>query len=302
MGHNDSGSVAIILVNYNGASDTIECIESLERNTYNNYRIIVVDNCSTDDSVSLLKTAQDVHEFVLLCADINNGFSAGNNVGIRYALSNNFDFVLLLNNDTLVEPLFLEIMLSEYQKTGNNSVLTGTILYEKDRDMVWYAGGEINGLTARISHNYMNKSRSILPDKREQISFITGCEILIPTKAIHKVGLMDEDYFLYTEDADYSMRLSSNGYKLYYVPKSIIYHKVSASTSKISKISQYYSVRNRRIFLLKNFHFPKIVIAFAVADLQMLHRIIRKRLSFRTSIAGIIDFYCKRYGKTERQF
>ena len=294
------GKTAIILLNYNGADDTIECIESIKKSIYKNYEIIVVDNCSTDESVSVLEEYRQKTPFIFLQSESNNGFSAGNNIGIVKAQEQNFDYIMLLNNDTLVTPDFLQELLNAYERVDKGSVLSGTIMYAYEREKIWYAGGSYSEWTAKARHLRMNETVDAIPTEIEEVNFISGCEVLIPIGDIKKVGLMDEDYFLYTEDLDYSIRIKKAGIKMYYVPKSVIYHKVSSSTNKISKMVSYYSVRNKRILIKKHFSFPRKPVAILYTNLQSVHRMIKKRLSFKPAFFGWVDYYKHRFGKSDR--
>lgn len=233
--------VSIILVNYNGAADTLECIGSLTKVRYENREVIVVDNASTDGSVTALKAASGI---VLLEAPENLGFSGGNNMGIRYALDHGADYVLLLNNDTLVTEGFLEPLVAAAGDLGPKSVLTSKILYAGQRDTLWYAGGEFNRKLCRVSHTRINEKDS-LQEKRREVTFISGCCMLLHRSVIESLGELDEKFFLYCEDLEYCCRLRQGGCTLWYEPESVIFHKVSASTGRSSTLSVYYTVRNK---------------------------------------------------------
>lgn len=291
--------VGIVLVNYNGCEDTIDCLNSLLTSTYDNILTIVVDNLSTDDSVEILKGKEKELRFTLICSPENNGFSAGNNIGIRFAFDHGCSHVLLLNNDTVVTPDFLtEMMKYDDGKTA----LTGTILYYWKKDKVWYGGGTVNKFTGKTVHLHKEQTVEAVGSIPESVSFISGCEMLIPKRIVDSVGLMDEDYFLYGEDVDYSLRIGNHGFGLKYAPASIIFHKVSASTSKISKATQYYSARNRRLLIYRNLKWYQKITALVYTHLQTVHRIVQKRLTVRCVQAGIKDYYQKNFGKTDRSF
>ena len=147
--------IAIILVNYNGAEDTIDCIKSLSRIKNVEYEIVVVDNKSTDDSILKLKDFQKISKFILIEADCNKGFSAGNNIGIRYEA--NADYYLLLNNDTVVEPDFLNKLIYEIKENPRCGATISKILYYSQPDTIWYAGGSFNRKTARSEHYHFNQ-------------------------------------------------------------------------------------------------------------------------------------------------
>ena len=291
--------VGVVLVNYNGSEDTIDCLNSLLNSSYKNILTIVVDNLSTDNSEEILKEKEKELRFTLICSPENNGFSAGNNIGIRYAFDHGCSHVLLLNNDTVVTPDFL----SELMKYDDGKkALTGTILYFWKKDKVWYGGGTVNKFTGKTVHLHKEETVETVASVPESISFISGCELLVSKQIVNAIGLMDEDYFLYGEDVDYSLRISNHVFGLRYVPTSIIYHKVSASTSKISKATQYYSVRNRRLLIYRNLNWYQRITALVYTHLQTAHRVFQKRLTIKCVSAGIIDYYQKKFGRTERKF
>ena len=136
--------VAIILLNYNGEEDTIQCLKSLQKIQYDNYCLIVVDNHSEEASIAALKRAQEKIYFELIESKENGGFSAGNNIGIVRALEKKAEYMLLLNNDTIVCPDFLNKLLRAFEEYPHCGISTGTIYYEYDRNKVWYAGGRFN--------------------------------------------------------------------------------------------------------------------------------------------------------------
>ena len=293
-------SVGIVIINYNGFQDTKELLESFTSCDYPNYSIIIVDNKSTDDSLELLRSIQQEYDFSLIEAEENRGFSAGNNLGIKHAINNGLDYVLLLNNDTIITPDFLSRLVNCIRDSA--SAYTGTIRYFWDKDRIWYAGGSVSHFTGKTRHLHQGETNPVLPAEPQEVSFISGCELLFPTSMVEKVGLLDEDFFLYSEDVDYSLRMEKAGIRMIYVPDSLIYHKVGATTSKISKISSYYSARNRRIMIYRNFKWYQIITALIYTHAQTIHRILHGRQSVKCVRAGITDYYLKRFGKTERVF
>ena len=235
--------VYIILLNYNGWKDTVECVKSLAVIKGTDTHIVVVDNCSTDDSVEKLK-AELPDEVTLLQADENNGFSAGNNIGIRYALKNQADYVLLLNNDTVTDQDFLTPLVEFASRTPDCGCISSRIYYYYEKNKIWFDGGAFHPYNCRAEHYRFNEDGSTVTGIHEA-TFISGCCMLIPATVIRKIGLMDERYFLYVEDTEYSLRIQKAGYKLYWDADHHFYHKVSASTGNKSKLSQYYEIRNR---------------------------------------------------------
>lgn len=291
--------VVIILVNFNGSDDTIDCIISLNGLTYKNYEIVVVDNCSSDDSIEDLERAKAIYHFTLLKSNENKGFSTGNNIGIRYALEHNADYIWILNNDTLVEPGALEKLLTGFTYDKKCGITIGKIFFEQNRNIVWYAGGAFDPWTARTEHwNYgrIETSKQSICN----VTFATGCCMLVSRQAIEKVGLFDEDYFLYEEDVDYSYRMTTQGYKMVYVPEAVIFHKVSASTGQASSVSQYYSIRNKYLLIRKYFRGIRKLTAYSYLSLQLIYRCLKGELKYTYYRKAFKAFLAKEVGKRER--
>jgi len=242
--------VAIVIVNYNSTEDTIECLQSLKNISYDNAEIIVVDNGSNHDSVEKLQNFNN--GFSLLTTETNLGFAGGNNIGIRYAIDHKAGYVLLLNNDTVVGSDFIEPLLDTVLNSNKAGVVGGKIFYYDDPERIWYAGGSLNCFSGRTKHIGKNKTDTGKYDKTREVSFITGCLMLIPREVIENVGMMDEKYFLYFEDADWCYRIRKAGYRLIYSPLARIYHKESATTQKLNNVKAYYYYRNIHYFAKKN--------------------------------------------------
>lgn len=291
--------VVIILVNYNGAKNTIECIHSLEKVENIDYEIIVVDNCSTDDSFDELQAEQQFHDFKLIKATTNDGFSAGNNIGIRYALKKNADYVLLLNNDTLVEPNFIKHLLEGFKWSENCGATIGKILYYSDPHIIWYAGGTLDHRTARTTHFGFFKKNQMSDMNFQKVSFASGCCLCLSNELIRKIGLLNEDFFLYEEDVEYCYRIVEAGFDIIYVPNSIIYHKVSASTGQGSAMSQYYAVRNKYYFIHRHYKGINKIVAYLYCSAQFLFRCMKQEQNFKYYVAGVKAYLQKETGKAK---
>lgn len=294
--------VAIILVNYNGYEDTIECIKSLKNITDVEYKIIVVDNYSTDDSAIKLEKDKDIYDFILIKACQNNGFSAGNNIGINYAKNLNVDYYLLLNNDTVVENDFLKKLIVPFKNNTDVGITTSRILYFLDNNKLWYNGGNID-YKARIIHYDFNRTyRKTENEYNRIVSFASGCCMCISKECLNKVGMLDEDFFLYEEDSEYCCRAKKNNYKILFVPDSVIYHKVSSSTGKNSPMSQYYSIRNKYLLIKKSFKGINKIIAYLFCSLQFTKRCLTGEYKFKWLKNAIKAFLKHETGKSERIF
>lgn len=289
--------VAIILVNYNGYEDTIECIKSLQKISYDNYRIIVVNNGSTikasKDQLIFLKEHTDYIDY-----PDNVGFSGGNNIGMRYA-EQKFSpkYFLLLNNDTVVKEDFLDILVENAELRSGAGIVCGKIYFYSEPDRIWFAGAKTDFNTCNHSHykcTYREVDRDF-SDRVEEIDFATGCLWLLSVNAVKKIGYMDEDFFLYCEDDEYCLRMIANGFKILYCNRAIIYHKISASTGNKSFLQQYYIARNH-LYIIKRYAKKK-----GMARRQQYFRwckdIIRGRKNFRPIFRAILDYKRNRMGR-----
>ncbi len=233
---------AVILVNYNGLKDTIECIESLMNST-TPLQIIVVDNASTNDE-SL--TISENYPFVkTIRTNKNLGFAGGNNIGIQWALDNNFKYIALLNNDTIVDNKAFSYLL---ELANENTVTAPYMFYFSSPDDLWYAGGTINKKTGNAVHIEKNN----LENGPFNCTFVTGCCFLAHRIIWEKTGLLDESYFMYNEDTDFCIRLLMNHFSIKVIPKAKIWHKIGKSSGNYgSAFSHYYNTRNRLAIVKK---------------------------------------------------
>ncbi len=249
----ENPKVTIVIINWNGWEDTIECLESLYRIDYPNYEIIIVDNHSHDDSVKKIKDYSKGKELIIIENEENYGFAGGNNIGIQYALKNfKPKYILLLNNDTIVDEDFLEELINAGEKDTQIGILGPKIYYYDKPDVIWSAGCKISWKFARgiqIGSDEVDKGQY---DDQKEVEYVSGSAFLIKTDVIDVIGLMDRKYFLYFEESDWTLRANQAGYKSLYVPTAKIWHKVSRSGGGISKpTGLYYITRNRWIFMKK---------------------------------------------------
>ncbi|WP_297634869.1 glycosyltransferase family 2 protein [uncultured Clostridium sp.] len=264
--------VYIILVNYNGFEDTKECIASLKKIDYKNYKIILVDNASVE------KANLNFDGVITIKSKVNLGFAGGNNLGVKKALKDKADYILLLNNDTTVEKDFLSELVKTAMKDNKIGVVGGKINYFDEKDKIWYAGGKVNSFTARTRHIGVNEIDKGEYDKESETEYVTGCMMLVPAKVIEDVGMMEEDYFLYYEETDWNMKIKNGGYKIVYNPKAKIYHKISSSTQKISDIVSYYYDRNSYYFIMRNFGTKNKMFMFCYMRTRLLMKFAREIL------------------------
>lgn len=219
--------VFIILVNWNGRAVTLECLESLSHVDYPAFKVLVVDNGSGDGSAEAIRAAYpDV--LVLRLAE-NRRFAGGNNAGMRHALNSGAELFLLLNNDTTVAPDFLRVLVDRMRSTERCGLVSPKIFYADHPDLLWYAGGEISWWTGTMRHTGIRETDRGQYDTVRNVDYATGCCILTTAALFRSLGGLDESYFMYTEDADWSVRIRNAGYRLVFEPRARVWHKLSVS-------------------------------------------------------------------------
>lgn len=285
--------VAIILVNYRQAQLTLDCVRSIRQLNYKKWSVIIVDNDSQDGSYEML--SETCKDCTILQSKTNNGFAAGCNIGIRYAMAHGAEYILLLNNDTVVDPYLLDQLLDYSDK---QAVTVPKMYYYDKPNTLWYAGGYIDKIKGTAFHYGENEMDTGQFDAPCEVSFATGCCMLIPQNVINIVPLMDEAYFLYFEDTDYSISLKRHGIRIIYCPEAKLWHKVSASTAKNSKLMEYYTNRNR-FYCAKKYRFS-VTAKFYIYSTRIVKYI--RGLVTRSNETIILRSYCDyRKGRMGKQ-
>jgi GT2 family glycosyltransferase len=253
-----SKQLAIVLVNWNSFELTKDTLESLQQTTYTNYDCIIVDNGSVDGSGDLIE--KSFPNCIVLKSATNKGFTGGNNIGMEFALQHGYEFIMMLNNDVVVEPNFLEPLIARLVQNPTIGAVQPLIYFHHDRNIIWNAGSTYNTLLGIYNTPDYNKKDSghQFKNKSKKIDWITGCAFMIRASVLNNVGLLREAFFMYYEDVDLSFRIKSAGYQLDYVPNSVIYHiagmslktKEKGKEGFVSPKVHYLNVRNR-IWCLK---------------------------------------------------
>ena len=219
--------VGVIVLNWNGLSDTRECLQSLFRSSGPPPRIYVVDNGSSDGSVTRLR--EEFADRIALIANPRNLlYAGGNNVGILRAMSDGCTHLLLLNNDTTVDAALLDV-LTRASAEHEDAILCPKIYYADRPDTLWYAGGTLSLRRARVAHRGIRQRDRGQFERLEETGWATGCALFAPRRIYETVGLLDESFELYSEDLDYCLRARAAGFRILYVPEAKVWHKVSAS-------------------------------------------------------------------------
>ena len=293
--------IAIIILNWNGLNDTLECLESVKKIDYPNYEIIVVDNGSDDGSAAAV--AQRYPEIILIKNESNLGYALGNNKGIQKALESGCDYVFLLNNDTTVDQDCLNELLKIAESNPRIGIAGPKIYLYHDPARVWYAGGEIRFREAiSVSSGLFRRDRPSFNIPSE-VSFITGCAMLVKRTAIEEVGLLDPEYVSYLEDTDWCWRMARKGFKLVYVPGARVYHKVSQSfgSTPYNEKSMYLMGRNAVIFVKRYgtfFRWLKFIFFFWLSVIYALPREL-VRGNHKAVLAKVRGFFDGMKGKSQ---
>lgn len=323
--------VAIVILNWNGWKDTIECLESVFRNNHPNYQVILCDNNSQDDSLIQIKawaggrmeltvpednplrnlsfppvskplTYKEYNRsqsetggsnednnvrLILVQTGANLGFAGGNNVGLRYVMArDDFDYVWLLNNDTVIKSDALTQMIRCIKERPDVGMCGSTIPFYHEPDKLWALGGATyNKFIARTRCIGLNQPVNQKIDRKKierRLKYLAGASILVSRSFLRDVGLMSEDYFLYFEELDWAERAKGR-YSMAYAPESIVYHKVSASTgndstNKNNRVSEYFMFKNSLLFTYQ--YFP-LFIPFVFTRVTAIYVLKRFRASMK---------------------
>jgi len=302
--------VSVIILSWNVKKDTLHTIKSLLKSRVSDFRldILVVDNGSTDGSptaiAKLFKKTGEKKDVTtkLIRLKTNLGFAEGNNIGMTDALRNGANYVILLNDDTQVDTNTISNLLKEARKHKEAGAISPKIYFAKGYEfhnkyksedlgrVIWYAGGDIDWDNVYGSNHGVDSVDREQFDKVRQTDFTTGCCVIFPRQVLEKVGLYDEKYFAYLEDADLSQRIREAGWKVLYSPKAHLWHKVAQSSGIGSELNDYFLTRNRMLF---GMHYARLRTKLALLresfKLLMMGRKWQK--------VGIRDFYLMRFGR-----
>ena len=238
--------IYIIILIWNHLEDTIECLGSVLKTDYPNYSIVIVDNASTDSSVRHVK--ENYPQVKILENQENLGYAEGNNVGIRYALEHKADYVFILNNDTVIQPDTVRLLVEDLERNPQAIAVAPKSYYYHDREKVYFAGGQINP-DGSVDHSYDDQL-----SESYQTDWLNGCAMLIRARSLPGVGLFEKKFFNLFEDTDWSMRAKNKSYELRVNPKAVIYHKSAASFGGTKSSSYiYYYTRNHLLWIDRNF-------------------------------------------------
>ena len=296
--------IFVTILNFNGNKDTHECLQSLEAINKEDFdlSVVVVDNASKEKFAENKKYQKFILKIIR--SEKNLGFAGGQNLGIKHALENGADYVVVLNNDVILDKNLISELLKTFQEEKDCGIVSPKIYFSKGHEfhkdryleselgkVIWYAGGKMDWGNILASHRGVDEVDKGLYEKVEQTDFASGCCEMIKRDVLEKVGLFDERYFLYYEDNDLSQRAKKMGFKVFYQPKGILWHLNAGSTGGSgSSLHDYYITRNRLLF------------GFGYSSLRTKIALIKE--SFRIMLTGrswqkkgVLDFYLRRFRK-----
>ena len=289
----------IIILNYNGWQDTIECLNSI-RLLKEDYKIVLVDNKSTDDSIEKLeKWIQNQNEssfnLIFIKSSENNGYAAGNNLGIKYVVNqNDAGFVWILNNDTLIQEDTLKNLINCYKSLENENIaLLGSEILNEDLSLQ-----SIGHLNNKYTKNEI-KSKSNM-----EVEHISGCSVFFRADKIKEIGYIPEEYFLYYEETDWMKSIKQKGFKIFTCLSSQLIHKHAKSTGGVySAFVVYYMTRNQILFnkkYLNSIKYYLFILKTISRNILKIFFYLFKNIKLSKSIlVGTIDGILNKKGKKE---
>lgn len=219
-------SVNLFVLNWNGRDLTLDCLFSLEKITYPNVKVYVIDNGSSDNSVTAIRNQFPDYEIIELPE--NYGFARGNNAGFEL-VKQKADYTIFLNNDTIVDPNFVEPLINAMESNSTVKQSTPKIFYADNLDYIWFGGGKVSLWAGWIRHLGIRQKDSMQFSFNRNVDYATGCCVCMRTVDFESIGMFDESFLMYGEDVDLSLRFRKQGGQILFVPESKIWHKVSSS-------------------------------------------------------------------------
>jgi GT2 family glycosyltransferase len=253
-----SPKLCTIVVNWNRASDTVECLRSLRQGGVESNHVIVIDNGSTDDSAA--RVASECPEAELHQMRSNLGYAKGANAGLKLALGYQPDFILFLNNDAVITEQCPSKLIEALQRNPDYGLAGPKILYY-DNDNIWFAGGTYNRFLGYSKHPGMDRP-DVGSGTEGPVDFITGCALMVRRELIERIGGFDEDLNMYAEDIEFGFRARAIGARSLYVPSALVRHKVSSSSgvpgsNVMTPQRSYFYARNMILLVLKRVPWPE---------------------------------------------
>ena len=290
----DKEKICVVLINYRTPQMTVECVNNLLKQTYDNLSIIVVDNHSEDGSINVLRKIESSRCYVIEAKD-NLGFSAGNNIGLEFALEIGAEKILFINNDTESDPNLVRLLA---EKCDKETISIPKTYYFDDKTLLWDTGFDVSP-SGKFFNRGIGQRDNGQFDKEENVPLFSGHCLMIDKETIAEVGNWNESYFMYHEDTEYAYRLRRAGKKIRYVPNAKLWHKVGISGGgNKSPYMMYYVIRNR-LYYLNQFNCPilwKIRNSLWILSLMIRYRLMGQE-QYKYANKAVNDYLKKRMGK-----
>jgi GT2 family glycosyltransferase len=273
--------VVVVILNWNGCDDTLECLDSVARIDYSNLKVVVVDNGSTDGSMQAIP--QRHPDATFLQTGANLGYAGGNNAGISWALEHGADYILILNNDTIVNPDLISAFVRSTESLPAGSILGAKIYFFCNPETLWFAGGRWNPRLNSFEHIGQHQIDGSDYEQILEVDYITGCALFSSASTFNEVGLLDENFFLTYEETDWCYRARKMRYKCFVVPEAKLWHKVASSFGgRESPLYSYFMTRNKLLWARKHLPFSTRINMYKKI-LQTLHNLLIPRFCLSSS-------------------
>lgn len=275
----NSPSVYIIILNYNGHKDTIECVKSLANIQYDNFKVVIVDNNSTDKSEEIIRT--HFPYIKIIQTGHNLGYAAGNNCGIEYAIKSGAEYICILNNDTIAVEDFLSPLI-HYLSSNNQPTIIGPMILEQDNHTVQSTGAIIDLFRGRVPVINNGKFKEEISDEIIKCDYIGGACLVFSSDVVNNIGLLPENYFLFYEETEWCLKAKLQGFDIICDPNISIVHKGSVSINKVSGLIAYLVSRNRVVFMRRNTNMFNFIIFIVYLFMETIYKVIVGKKSFKT--------------------
>lgn len=298
-----SPAVAAVILTWNNLADTLDCLDSLQKLDYRNFRVLIVDNGSTDNTVPIMRErCPNARIIQNMC---NLGYAEGNNIGISYALKEGADFVLILNNDTIVDPGVAKELITAAQEHPEAAVFCPKIYSCDPPNQIMFAGAKWNSGRAMFRFIGLGEEEKGQYETLSETETASGSAMLLRADVIPTIGYFDARYFLLWEETDWCSRVRRRGYKLLYVPTAKVWHKASRSFGGPGPLYHYYYTRNRLLWIEKNLDGDIKFQAFRRCAKEMYWRVLELRHSnqlardksiLRAQFRGWLHYVTRQFG------
>jgi len=292
--------VYIVILNTNRRDDTLACLESLAKNTYNNLKVILLDNSSNDGSVEAVRSAFPDVQIINL--NVNLGYAGNNNVGIEEAIKQGANWVLVLNEDTILDPDCMTELIKVGESDPKIGIVGPMVYHHNEPNVIQSAGGVLGKYwqSQHLGQNELDRGQFQSPHR---VEWISGCAILVRKAAIEQAGMLDASFFIYWEETEWCIRVARSGWQIMHVPQAKIWHKGVQRDYQPKPSFTYYGTRNHLLTLSKH----KAPLTVKVFNWTQIFRTLvswsvkpkwRNKLEHRNAMwKGVVDFLQDRRGQ-----